>query len=93
VPNLTRTFTIAELEELGAPYDLREDVEISRTHVDERRWSSVWELVFRHEGQVWSVLYERPATEHPAHPVSPPDQAAAPTTKEIPRTCPSPSPT
>lgn len=62
--SITRTFTVAELEDLGAPYDLPKDVEISRTHVDDRRWSSVWELIFRHEGKVWSVLYERGATEH-----------------------------
>jgi hypothetical protein len=27
MPNLTRTFTVAELEEIGVPHDLTEDLE------------------------------------------------------------------
>ena len=61
---ITRTFTVAELEQLGAPYNLPKDVEVSRTHVDDRRWSSVWELIFRYDGKVWQVDFQTPATEH-----------------------------
>lgn len=64
MPNVTRTFTVAELEEIGVPFDLPDEIEVSRTLVDTERWSSVYELLFRHDGRVWAVDYEVGATEH-----------------------------
>jgi molecular chaperone GrpE (heat shock protein) len=32
-------------------------------HLEDLRWSSAWEVVFRHEGQFWKVTYEEPSTE------------------------------
>lgn len=64
MPNLTRTFTVAELEAIGVPFDLTDDQVVSRELVGTERWSSVYELLFRLDGRVWSVKYERPATEH-----------------------------
>lgn len=64
MPKLTRTFTVAELEAIGVPFDLPDDQVVSRELVGTERWSSVYELLFRFDGRVWSVKYERPATEH-----------------------------
>ncbi|WDZ91170.1 hypothetical protein [Nocardiopsis sp. HUAS JQ3] len=61
---LTREFTRAELESLGVPFDLTADVEVSREIIDQRRWSTVWELLFRHEGRVWQIHYETGSTEY-----------------------------
>ncbi|MBD3004795.1 hypothetical protein [Streptomyces sp. 5-10] len=32
-------------------------------HVEDRRWHSVWDVIFRHEGQFWKVSYQEPSTE------------------------------
>lgn len=53
----TRTFTVAELEEMGFPFDLPEGVEVEDTLIDKRRWYENRRLVFRHEGQAWAVRY------------------------------------
>lgn len=60
----TRTFTVAELAAIGAPFDLPDGVEVSRELIDTERWSTVHRLLFRHDGHVWAVTYEQGATEH-----------------------------
>lgn len=54
---ITRTFTIAELEEIGFPLDLPEGAELEDTLIDKRRWYENRRLVFRHDGQVWAAPY------------------------------------
>jgi hypothetical protein len=60
---LTRKFTIAELEEIGVPFELDDDQEVSDRQVESRRWVALHELLFRHDGQVWAVRYEVGLTE------------------------------
>lgn len=62
--HLTRTFSVEELEEIGVPFDLAEEEEVSRELVSSERWSEVYRLLFRYEGRVWAVEYEVGATEH-----------------------------
>lgn len=62
--HVTRAFTAAELEEIGVPFDLPGDIEVSRELIDADRWSHVYELLFRHDGRVWSITYEVGATEY-----------------------------
>lgn len=58
----TRTFTIAELDELGLP-DSEEVVHIER-NVEEKRWANVHHVVFRCYGTLWRVEYFEGATEN-----------------------------
>ena len=54
-----RTFTRDELEEIGVPWEGY----VYNEQVDERRWSTVHECVFRSEDKLWRVTYQLPATE------------------------------
>jgi hypothetical protein len=69
-----RTFTAAELEEIGVPFELPGPngpaaegmaYELHREQVDTRRWASVHELVFRapDDGKTYRVSYEEGLTE------------------------------
>lgn len=61
---MKRLFTVAELQELGAPYDMDADFFVEDTQHDVRRWYEVRRLVFYDtEGFAWAVLYERGLTE------------------------------
>ncbi len=64
MPNITRQFTTAELDEIGVPFDLPEELEVSDRHLSSRRWVEVRELLFRHDGHVWRVTYQRGLTEY-----------------------------
>lgn len=63
---ITRTFTIAELLDLGVPPDSPEDVEYSETlladeHVGVLKYSQKRRCVFEDEdGDAWAVEYEAP---------------------------------
>lgn len=63
---ITRTFTVAELEEIGVPPDSPEDVEYSETlladeHVAVLKYSQQRRVVFEDEdGDTWAVEYEAP---------------------------------
>lgn len=63
MPEIHRTFTVDELEEIGVPHDLPEDVEVTDEQVSTGRWLETRRCIFRHEGQVWAVLYQRGLTE------------------------------
>lgn len=69
----TRRFTADQLEEIGVPNELPEDVEVPglatelhREQVDTRRWVSVHRLIFRapDDGKAYRVTYQQPLTEH-----------------------------
>ena len=64
--SIKRTFTRDELEELGLPDS---DHTIHTEQIDERRWYSIHELVFRIEdnGPLWRVNYYEPLTELQEH--------------------------
>lgn len=66
---ITRTFTVAELEEIGVPFELDGEgcaEEIQTRHIDSRRWSALKELTFRHpeDSKVYAVRYQVGLTEH-----------------------------
>src|SRR5580658_8447653 len=58
---LTRTFTVDQLEEIGLPHEGYLHAE----YVTEHRWYSVWRVTFRDpaDDTNWSVLRADPATE------------------------------
>jgi hypothetical protein len=60
---LTRTFTAAELDAIGVPFDLPENAEVSDTQVSAGRWTETRRILFRHEGRVWAVAYRTGLTE------------------------------
>lgn len=67
---LTRTFTVAELDEIGVPFELDGDdqcaQEIQTRHIESRRWAALKELIFRHpeDGLAYAIRYQEPLTEH-----------------------------
>lgn len=63
---MKRTFTRDELEELGLPDS---DHTVHTEQIDERRWYSIHELIFRVEddGPLWRVSYYEPLTELQEH--------------------------
>lgn len=67
---LTRTFTVAELEAIGVPFECgvlpHFATELDDQLVDTRRWVSVHQLVFRapDDGKVYAVHYEQGLTEN-----------------------------
>jgi hypothetical protein len=66
---ITRTFTVAEFEEIGVPFELDGDgcaEELQIRHIESRRWAALKELVFRHpeDGIAYSVRYQVGLTEH-----------------------------
>lgn len=69
----TRTFTADQLDEIGVPFELPDDLEVPglatelhREHIDSRRWVSVHQLIFRapDDGKAYRVTYQRGLTEH-----------------------------
>jgi hypothetical protein len=75
MPNITRTFTPDELEEIGVPHELPGDddpeveglaYELHREQTDTRRWSSTHWLVFRapDDGKTYGVNFQVPLTEY-----------------------------
>lgn len=60
---LTRSFTVAELEEIGVPFDLPEELEVADDQVSSARWYETRRCLFRHEGRVWAVRYRQGLTE------------------------------
>lgn len=64
----TRTFTVAELKELGIPdkWRMAAGMELHREQVNTRRWVSVHQLVFRapDDGRAYAVTYENGLTEN-----------------------------
>lgn len=73
---ITRTFTVTELEALGVPrytIDEREalgiphDLDENIAEADERLWANRYietrRNLFRHDGRVWAVRYQRPLTD------------------------------
>lgn len=65
--SIKRIFTRDELEEMGLPDD--KDHTVYTEQIDERRWYSIHELVFRVEddGPLWRVNYYEPLTELQEH--------------------------
>lgn len=74
MPAKTRTFTPAELEAIGVPFECYDEddavpgfaVELSREQVGTSRWSSVHRLVFRapDDGKAYAVRYKQGLTEY-----------------------------
>lgn len=63
MPNRTRTFTIDELEEIGVPFDLADDIEVADEAVGSGRWNETRRILFRHDGDIWAVRYDVGLTE------------------------------
>lgn len=62
---ITRTFTVAELEDLGVPPDSPEDVEYSDVlladeHVAVLKYSQLRRTIIRTDAAIWAVEYEAP---------------------------------
>jgi hypothetical protein len=64
MPNVTRTFTVAELEEIGVPRDLTEELAVADEQVSSGRWSETRRCLFRHDGRVWALYYQQGLTEY-----------------------------
>lgn len=66
---LTRTFTVAELDDIGVPFELDADdtcaEEIETRHIESRRWNALKELIFRHpeDGRAYAIRYQEGLTE------------------------------
>ncbi|MEE4598257.1 hypothetical protein V2J94_41550 [Streptomyces sp. DSM 41524] len=63
MPEIRRTFTVAELEEIGVPHDLPEAAEVADDRVSSARWYETRRCLFRHDGRVWAVRYRQGLTE------------------------------
>lgn len=69
MPKITRTFTVAELDEIGVPFELDADdqcaQEIQIRHIESRRWVALKELIFRHpgDGLAYAIRFQEPLTE------------------------------
>jgi hypothetical protein len=62
---ITRTFTVAELEDLGVPPESPEDVEYSDTlladeHIRILKYSQLRRAIIRTDAAIWAVEYEAP---------------------------------
>jgi hypothetical protein len=55
--HLTRTFTVAELEEIGAPDLLPGDALVLDELIETDGGWTLHSLLFRHDGAVWRVPY------------------------------------
>lgn len=68
IQRLTRTFTPAELEDLGVPYEGYKCKILSNEMVDKSRWAVIHECIFRlpeqPEDEAWRVTWYQGATEY-----------------------------
>jgi len=60
--NVTRTFSVEQIEDMGLTWRVDAPV-VSTEEWDKLRWATVRRVIFEFESKLWEIFYNEPATE------------------------------